>query len=257
LPMAKFLTTRGATSEIEKIINNANKSIVLISPYIKIPGSLFQNLLTADKRGIKTTLIFGKSKLDPDVQNQLKNLQNVAMYFLNNLHAKCYFNESQMVITSLNLYDYSEQNNREMGILISRQEDKEAFSEAVREAQIIMNLAEQQYLHQRTSEILPPKAVKRTDPTPKQTAEGIVGSLLRGFSDIVLQSVGLGKGYCIGCNTKIDYDEFRPYCPECYKQWVVNKKRNATFCHSCGERFGTSINKPVCLSCWKKTLQYR
>jgi len=255
--MAKFLTTRRTTAEMEAIINDADRSIVLISPYIKIPDSLFQNLLAADKKGIRTTLIFGKSKLDPDVRKQLSRLQNVALYFLNNLHAKCYFNESQMVITSLNLYDYSEQNNREMGILISRQEDKEAFNEAVREAQMIMNLAEQQYLHQRTSEMIPPKTVKRPTPTPKETTAGLGATLLRGFSDIVLQAVGLGKGYCIGCNTKIDYDEFRPYCPDCYKQWVVNKKQNATFCHSCGKHFKTSMNKPVCLSCWKKTLQYR
>ncbi len=66
--MAKFLTTRGTTSEIEKIINNAQKGLVLISPFVKIPNSPFQNLLAVDKRGVSTTVIFGKKDLEDDVK---------------------------------------------------------------------------------------------------------------------------------------------------------------------------------------------
>ena len=136
--MARFLTSRGTTSEIEQIINNAQKSIVLISPFVKIPDSLLQNLISADKRGVRTTLIYGKKELEISVKEQLKKLQNVKVYFLANLHAKCYFNESKMVVTSLNLYDFSEQNNREMGILITRQDDEQVFKEAVEEAQRVV-----------------------------------------------------------------------------------------------------------------------
>ena len=46
-----------------------------------------------------------------------------------------------MVVTSMNLYDFSEQNNREMGVLATRQEDEEFFKEAVREANMMIFLA--------------------------------------------------------------------------------------------------------------------
>jgi hypothetical protein len=63
--MAVFVTTRGTIFELEKIINNAMDGVVLISPFIKIPDSLFQNLKAADQRGVKTSIVYGKSQLEP------------------------------------------------------------------------------------------------------------------------------------------------------------------------------------------------
>lgn len=255
--MAKFLTTRSTTSEIEKIINNANKSVVLITPFVRIPDSLFQNIITADKRDVRITLIYGKKRLKRDVYEQLEQLKNLKLYYLENLHAKCYFNEQCMVITSLNLYDFSEQANREMGVLVTRQDDKDVFTEAVREAQMIMSLASSQDLRHRIDEQSLTQTTDKVKTTPKE-AKGELGSaFLRGFSDILLDAVGLGKGHCIGCKTRIKYDEYRPYCPDCFKQWSKNKRQRASYCHSCGRVATTSINKPVCHFCWEKTIEYR
>jgi len=44
-----------------------------------------------------------------------------------------------MVITSLNLYDYSQQNNREMGVLLTLKDDHDIFLEAREEANFIVN----------------------------------------------------------------------------------------------------------------------
>jgi hypothetical protein len=93
--MAKFLTTRGTSSNLENIINTAHRSLVLISPYIKIPETLFPCLKDADKRNVKTTIIYGKKDdLNDSVIGQLKQLHNLTLYFDRNLHAKCYFNEA-------------------------------------------------------------------------------------------------------------------------------------------------------------------
>ena len=139
--MAGFLTTRAITSAIEDIINNAEKSLVLVSPFIKVPESLFQNLMAADKQGVRITLIFGKRELDDDVRKQLRQLKNLKVLFLENLHAKCYFNEQSMVITSLNLYDFSEQNNREIGVLVKIQDDENVYREALKEIQRIYKIS--------------------------------------------------------------------------------------------------------------------
>ena len=38
------------------------------------------------------------------------------------LHAKCYLNEQAAIITSLNLYEFSQQNNEEMGVYIENKD---------------------------------------------------------------------------------------------------------------------------------------
>ena len=112
-----------------------------------------------------------------------------------------------MVITSLNLYDFSESNNREMGVLLSRMDDKEAYELAVREANMIVSLAKPEATGtittaQNTKNFNPP----RTSTLPKESRDAPTTDFLRGFSDIISNAVNLGKGYCIGCKTRKDYD---------------------------------------------------
>lgn len=249
--MARFLTARGTTSEIENIINNAKNGLVLISPFIKIPDSLFQNLRAADQKGVKITLVYGKTELEPTIIEKLHQLNNIKLYFLDNLHAKCYFNEQSMVITSLNLYDFSEQNNREMGVLVTRQDDEVVFNEAAREAKMIISLASRSDFNVQVKE-QPKIQVKTQQSLEKQKPKSI---WFRDLSDIFPSIFGSAHGYCIGCKTKIEYDEYRPYCPECYKAWVKDKWRKANYCHSCGRQSTTSINKPLCRSCFDKSLE--
>lgn len=256
--MAKFLTTRGTTTEIERIINDTQRTVVLISPFIKIPDSLFQNIFTADKRGVTTTIVYGKKGLEAGVLSQLNRLTHLRKYFLENLHAKCYFNEQFMVITSLNLYDFSESNNREMGVLLSRIDDKDAYELAVREANMIVSLAKPEAtgpntIEQNAMNYNPP----RTITLPKESKAVPTTHFLRGFSDIISNAVNSGKGYCIGCKTRKDYDEYKPLCPVCYKQWAKNKVLKANYCHMCGKPHATSVNKPVCLSCYKNSSDKR
>jgi phosphatidylserine/phosphatidylglycerophosphate/cardiolipin synthase-like enzyme len=242
--MAEFLTTRGITSAIENIINNAEKSLVLVSPFIKVSESLFQNLIAADKQGIRITLIFGKRELDDDVRKQLKQLKNLKVLFLENLHAKCYFNEKSMVITSLNLYDFSEQNNREIGVLVKIQDDENVYREALKEIQRIYKISSSYDLVNGLLE----EGVHSASNTVKIPKESFIERFLGAI---------LGQGYCIGCRTRIDFDEYKPYCGSCYKQWLKNKTRKAKYCHECGIEYQTTINKPLCDSCFSKSLNER
>lgn len=245
--MAVFLTTRGTTSEIEKIINKAANGLVLISPFIKIPDSLFQNLKSANQRGIKISIVYGKNQLESDTFKKLTELKNAKLYYLNNLHAKCYFNEESMVITSLNLYDFSEQNNREMGVLVTKREDEEAFNEAIREAKMIMSLATRADLNIQVTK----QPEKQTQPHKNSKQPK---SIWQGFSDAFSAFFGPSRGFCIGCKVEIDFDEYRPYCPECYGKWAQHKWQKAKYCHECGKPSTTSINKPLCRSCFEKSL---
>jgi phosphatidylserine/phosphatidylglycerophosphate/cardiolipin synthase-like enzyme len=245
--VAVFLTTRGTTSELEKIINNAVDGVALISPFIKIPDSLFQNLKAADQRGVRISIVYGKSQLEPETSKRLTGLRNARLYFLENLHAKCYFNERSMVITSLNLYDSSEVNNREMGVLITKQEDEAVYNGAIREAGMIIALADRRDL---SAQVAKQKKARLRKQRGINEPEG---TWRRGPSDVFSAFFGRNNAFCIGCRTKIDFDEYRPYCVACYAKWAHDNCQEANYCHKCGRESSTSMNKPLCRSCFSKS----
>jgi len=139
--MVKFLAAENAYSNIVDIIKEASNKVVLISPYIKISDQLFDRLKHIDRQGIRTIVVCRGKDLDTEEKGRLRQLKNLELRFDEDLHAKCFYNEKFMVITSLNLFDYSRQHNREMGILLSSDEDSDTFKEALREANFIVDSA--------------------------------------------------------------------------------------------------------------------
>lgn len=246
--MAKFLTTASTTSALEDIINNAQNNLVFISPYIKIPNNIFQNLLSADSKGIKTTLIYGKKiDIDQEAKRQLDSLSHISVYFLENLHAKCYFNEESMIITSMNLYDFSEKNNREMGVLLTRKDDSDIYNRAFDEYKRLLNLAQ---LTKPTKEYIPSNPMPAQISSVKKVKVNSTGSILsRPLSELF----GGKKGYCIRCKKRTDYDLNKPYCIECYPLVKHNSNNyKSNYCFECGARSITSLAQPLCKPCYKK-----
>jgi phosphatidylserine/phosphatidylglycerophosphate/cardiolipin synthase-like enzyme len=116
--MAKFITTKQINSELEALILKADERLYIISPYLKLSKD-FRELLTYRNSNRKDTkIIFGKQELNPEQMTFLQGLRFVYLFFSEDLHAKCYINDSKAIITSMNLYDFSMINNKEMGILI-------------------------------------------------------------------------------------------------------------------------------------------
>ncbi len=74
----------------------------------------------------------------------LQGLRFVILKYNQDLHAKCYLNDYKMIITSLNLYEFSMNNNKEMGVLIDLNEesDKELFEDAFKEIDFIDETSE-------------------------------------------------------------------------------------------------------------------
>lgn len=136
--MAKFLRTNGISHKIEEIIVNAKVELVIVSPYLKISNNLFERLKEKSDKGVRIEFIYGKSELSPAERRKVESLRTINLYYYENLHAKCYYNEKEMVITSMNLYEFSEKNNREMGVFISKNEDAQLFIDGVLETKSII-----------------------------------------------------------------------------------------------------------------------
>ena len=252
--MAKFLTTHSTASEIDNIIRNAQGWLVIISPYINVTPIFLERLRDAGGKEIKIMVVYGKTELKPGVLQDLSTIQNMSLYYCDNLHAKCYCNQDSAVITSMNLLGYSEKNNREMGILLQRDSDAENYKETRAEIQSIINASTPVPLVQSRGAAPIQAYAPPTPQRPPLTQEKSVLSSLGGMLGGAINSL-INEGHCIRCKKPIDLDTEHPLCRECYREW--NKYKNHEFieeyCHKCGRRAKTTMVKPLCRSCYSKS----
>lgn len=141
--MAKFLNTSATTYYLEELIKNARERLILISPYLKLNERMKELLEDKNRLKIDVRIVYGKTELQPTEVNWLKTLTYIRTSYCSNLHAKCYLNEESCIITSLNLYEFSQVNNNEMGILLEREKDNSVYDDAFQEAQRIIRISDE------------------------------------------------------------------------------------------------------------------
>lgn len=141
--MAKFLNTSATNYFLEELIKDAKDRLILISPFLKLNDRIKELLADKNRLKIDVRIVYGKSELQPEEINWLKELTYIRTSFCKNLHAKCYMNEELCIITSLNLYEFSQINNNEMGVLLRRADDAELYRDAYEEAQRIIRISDE------------------------------------------------------------------------------------------------------------------
>ena len=164
--MAEFLDTQGVSYFLKKLINNANDKLYLISPYLQLNNQLKLSLEDRHKFSIDIIIIYGKvSDINPDDSSWLQSMPGIKLLFHKDLHAKCYFNEKEAIITSMNLYMFSQQNNVEMGIYISKEKDEELYKQVATEVDRIKRGSEHRTISVQKVEKL---KTEMTKPVPKE-----------------------------------------------------------------------------------------
>lgn len=141
--MAKFLNTSATNYFLEELVKNARDRLILISPFLKLNDRMKELLEDKNRLKIDIRIVYGKNELQPEEINWLRELSFVRTSFCKNLHAKCYLNEELCIVTSLNLYEFSQINNNEMGVLIKRADDTELYRDAYDEAQRIIRISDE------------------------------------------------------------------------------------------------------------------
>ncbi|MDQ6622409.1 MAG: DNA repair protein [Verrucomicrobiota bacterium] len=139
--MAKFLNSSATAFHLEQLIKYARERLVLVTPFLKFSGRAKE--LLAEKTGLDVRVVYGKNDLQPDEINWLRGLAPVRTHFARSLSAKCYLNEEQCIVTSLDLFDFGQVSNHEMGVLISRAEDAELYQEVCDEAERIVRVSDE------------------------------------------------------------------------------------------------------------------
>ncbi len=134
--MIKYISTQGANYHLELLLKNATSRITLISPYIQLQRRIKELLKEKKQNGVKICIVCRKNDLKEDLTDYASNVFDVPT-----LHAKCYMNENEAIITSLNLYEFSQQNNEEMGVYIKNEgTGAEVYSEILSDANRLCNI---------------------------------------------------------------------------------------------------------------------
>jgi len=219
--MAKFLDTMEITSSLQRILKNAKDKVVLISPYIDICSRYKSLIEEKNENHVQVYIVWGKKKkqfkFNNEIKDWIKSMDYVEEIFNKDLHAKCYLNEKEAIITSMNLYEAS-QKNVEMGVLLTKKEDSEAYDNLWEEVRrLIKNKPNLIFIHKKG--------------TSKK------------------------EGFCIRCKEQIKLNPKIPLCKKCYKSWskYSDKTYEEKFCHICSKENKSSLDKPICYSCDKKS----
>jgi len=241
--MAKFITTKQITSELEDLIKKSDERLYIVSPYLKLSKD-FRELLTYRNSNRKDTkIIFGKQELNPEQMTFLQGLRFVYLFFSEDLHAKCYINDTKMIITSMNLYDFSMINNKEMGILIDKAipEDNQVYEDAWREIDYIEKTSKSFDFVNKTVAAEQTHYKIQEEPTFKTESR---------------KSRDNRNGFCIRTGVEIPFNIEKPLSSGAYKSWsnFSNPDYPEKFCHFSGETSEgkTSVSKPILSKNWKK-----
>ncbi len=141
--MAKFLNTSATNYFLEELIKNARERLIIISPFLKLNDRIKELLEDKNRMKLDIRVVYGKSELQPEEISWLRSQEYIRTSFCKNLHAKCYMNEQTCIITSLNLYEFSQINNNEMGVLIERDADGELYKDAYEESLRLIRVSDE------------------------------------------------------------------------------------------------------------------
>ena len=238
--MAEFLTTTGVSYRLEEIIKSATERLVIISPFLRVNERIRELLEDKDRLKIDVRIIYGKNELQPEENNWLESMNSIRTSFCKNLHAKCYLNEREALLTSMNLYDFSQVNNNEMGLVVSRDAEPSLYDDIFQESMRIVRISEEIRVK-----------VARGPSTEKSKEKPGTKRKARSASS----NVGTPKnGFCIRCKSVVDANPTRPYCNRCFASWrrFENKNYEEKHCHVCGNGHSATFGKPLCFGCYKK-----
>ncbi|HNX43432.1 MAG TPA: hypothetical protein PKI35_03265 [Bacteroidales bacterium] len=265
--MSKFITGKQLEDAVYDIIWNASNSLLIVSPYINLDiyfRKLFEKHLNNPR--LQITIVFGKNEnnvkrsLSAEDFDFFKKFLNVSVVYSPQLHGKYYGNETQGVITSINLYDFSFKNNVEFGVFhetnllnsITKSVDQEAWlacweiannAEAVFikrpvfekklisilgknyvKSDILLDNTERYYKSSLKYKSLP---VKRLSDYPDELELGSLPDTRPSREEVESfpRSVSIRDskpkmGYCIRTGQQIPFDPSHPFCYEAYQEWA-------------------------------------
>jgi hypothetical protein len=277
--MAKFIHSTEINQRLEDMIRNADRFLWFISPYIKLHERIKDELKKKkEAHALQITVVFGKNDADRgksisthDIEF-LTSFPNIRILYEKNLHAKFYASEDCSLITSMNLHEFSQNTNKEVGILMQPKnalskltdmvieqtdlgdESEKYFKDIIDHAEKIFVREPQndsKYLglvkNYTGSKTMVDKVAETFNTRPQANSNAYVRS------SSIEQSV---NGYCIRTGKRIPFNVKEPMCPEALRTWrkFGDPDYVESYCHYSGEPSNgeTSMARPILKRNWNK-----
>lgn len=111
----KIVNPNEIGAKISTLVAEATEKVILVSPYVSIHEwkKICINLEKAISKGIKVELYY--RELNSDNKNKLEEL-GISLFEVKGLHTKLYFNDNRVIVSSMNLYEYSDLNSIDLAI---------------------------------------------------------------------------------------------------------------------------------------------
>jgi len=269
--MAEFITENDLNSALSDIFETADYELIVISPYIKLHERIKSILKTKLKNpDLSITVVFGKNEnnvsksMSKNDFEFFKQFPNIQIRHEKRLHAKLYSNDYDVLITSMNLYDYSQDTNIESGIIGSTS-DKKIGKEALKYFTRVMEQSELIFEKNPVFESkllgLSSKYVKSEITVDNSDDFYSNKTYKKVYKKRILKSETRKSnddnfGYCIRTGEKIPFDIKKPYTDKAFTSWNRYKDENypEKYCHFSGEKSEgmTSYKNPIMKKNWKK-----
>lgn len=152
--MAKFLATHGISYLLEGMMMDAKEHLTLCFPRLYFTSAFWVRLIDAYERGVKIRMVFASDELDVYQRDSINHWSEMELYYCPNLNARCYFNEKLMLQTSMDIQEFDEKPNRDMGILIDSDVDQLLFRQAQLEIASLINSSQRIELFHPEQELL-------------------------------------------------------------------------------------------------------
>lgn len=114
-----ILKTKETSKYILEMIKNADEFIGIISPYLQIRNKYLDEIINKE---VDITIVYGKTDMLPELEKNLHSIKNLNILFCKNLHAKIYYSDKICIVSSMNFYKFSEENNIEISVLFQKNE---------------------------------------------------------------------------------------------------------------------------------------
>lgn len=275
--MAIFLTGNDLNAQLENLFEYADEYIILISPYIKLHDRYASALKTKkDNPNLKIIVVFGKNEDDFSKSMKqedfvfFKDFPNIEIRYEKRLHAKYYANESSAILTSMNLYNFSQDNNIEAGVLTNRkgilgsitsqdtlENDAAGYFERVIEQSDLLFHREPKFestmlgLSRRYT-----NSVIETDKLSEFFNNKLKADTFFKKETFIPKQGTKQMGFCIRTGTQIPFNPKHPMCDAAFQSWkkFINNEYPEKYCHFSGELSNgeTSFSKPILRKNWAK-----
>jgi hypothetical protein len=135
----KVYGTTELSYQIEQLIKEDSEFVIFVSPYLKLTKRLKAKMSASFDEIKQVAFLYRENELNRTEQEWLQTHSNVELIPIENLHAKIYLNEHRCLVTSMNLYEYSQVNNHEIGIELVEQENPEEFFKVLEEINLMLS----------------------------------------------------------------------------------------------------------------------